>query len=73
VKSDPPELRARAGEVDLKESQDRAIDADEPRIVVDEDALAPPTARIDTRGAPRDNRATRSPRSTWSTMPSAAR
>jgi hypothetical protein len=54
VKSDPPELRARAGEVDLKETQDRTIDADEPRIVVDEDALAPPTARIDTRGAPRD-------------------
>ncbi|HSR98899.1 MAG TPA: hypothetical protein VLM79_17700, partial [Kofleriaceae bacterium] len=51
VKSDPPELRARAGEVDLKESVDRAIDADEPRIVIDEDALSPPTAPIDTRAA----------------------
>jgi hypothetical protein len=42
VKSDPPELYARAGEVDLKHSNDRAIDADEPRIVIDEDALSPP-------------------------------
>src|SRR5262249_13570265 len=33
---------------------DRAIDVDEPRIVIDEDALAPPTGRIDVRGAPRD-------------------
>jgi hypothetical protein len=54
VKTNPPELRARAGEVDLKQTQDRAIDADEPRIVIDEDALAPPTARIDTRPSPRD-------------------
>jgi hypothetical protein len=57
VKSDPPELRARAGEVDLKDAQDRTIDADEPRIVVDEDAFAPPTARIDTRAAPREGAA----------------
>jgi type II secretion system (T2SS) protein E len=49
VKSDPPELYARAGEVDLKTGDDRAIDADEPRIVIDEDALAPATQRIDTR------------------------
>ncbi|HMG20985.1 MAG TPA: hypothetical protein VK607_06695, partial [Kofleriaceae bacterium] len=49
VKSDPPELYARAGEVDLKEGDDRAIDADEPRIVVDEDAFAPPTGRIEVR------------------------
>ena len=49
VKSDPPELKARAGEVDLKAGDDRAIDADEPRIVIDEDALAPPTGRIDVR------------------------
>ena len=40
VKSDPPELKARAGEVDLKSGADRAIDADEPRIVIDQDALA---------------------------------
>jgi hypothetical protein len=53
VKSNPPELQARAGEVDLKAGDDRAID-DEPRIVIDEDALAPPTGRIDVRGAPRD-------------------
>gem|GEM_PF-2003563 len=49
VKSDPPELYARAGEVDLKQGPDRAIDVDEPRIVIDEDALAPTTSRIDTR------------------------
>jgi hypothetical protein len=49
VKSDPPELYARAGEVDLKTGGDRTIDADEPRIVIDEDALSPPTAPIDTR------------------------
>jgi hypothetical protein len=42
VKSDPPELYARAGEVDLKADRDRLIDVDEPRIVIDEDALAPP-------------------------------
>jgi hypothetical protein len=46
VKSDPPELRARAGEVNLKSSDDRAIDADEPRIVIDQDALASTTSRI---------------------------
>ncbi len=44
VKSDPPELYARAGEVDLKIGGDRSIDVDEPRIVIDEDALATPTA-----------------------------
>jgi Type II secretion system (T2SS), protein E, N-terminal domain len=49
VKSDPPELRARAGEVDLKTTGDHEI-VDEPRIVIDEDALAPETAPIDTRG-----------------------
>ncbi len=49
VKSDPPELYARAGEVDLKSGNDRTIDADEPRIVIDEDALAPPTGRVDLR------------------------
>jgi hypothetical protein len=54
VKTDPPELYARAGEVDLKIGGDRSIDVDEPRIVIDEDALAPPTGRIDVRGAPRD-------------------
>jgi hypothetical protein len=54
VKSNPPELQARAGEVDLKAAGDRPIDLDEPRIVIDEDALAPPTGRIDVRGAPRD-------------------
>ena len=43
VKSDPPELYARAGEVDLKTSGDRSIDVDEPRIVIDEDALVTPT------------------------------
>jgi hypothetical protein len=48
VKSDPPELYARAGEVDLKTGIDRPVD-DEPRIVIDEDALSPPTERIDTR------------------------
>jgi hypothetical protein len=48
VKSDPPELYARAGEVDLKTGDDRPVD-DEPRIVIDEDALSPPTQRIDTR------------------------
>jgi hypothetical protein len=57
VKSNPPELQARAGEVDLKAGDDRAIDADEPRIVIDEDALAPPTGRIDVRGAARDGAA----------------
>src|SRR5204863_8211962 len=36
VKADPPELRARAGEVDLTEPKDRTIDADEPRIVSDD-------------------------------------
>jgi hypothetical protein len=50
VKSDPPELQARAGEVDLKAGEDRPINVDEPRIVVDEDALAPETGRIDVRG-----------------------
>jgi hypothetical protein len=54
VKSDPPELRARAGEVDLKETGDRSI-VDEPRIVVDEDALAPQTARIDRRATHPDD------------------
>jgi Type II secretion system (T2SS), protein E, N-terminal domain len=51
VQSDPPELYARAGEVNLKHSNDRAIDADEPRIVIDEDALAPPTRRSEPRDA----------------------
>ena len=55
VKSNPPELYARAGEVDLKAGDDRAIDLDEPRIVIDEDALAPPTGRFDVRGAARDS------------------
>jgi hypothetical protein len=50
VKSDPPELYARAGEVDLKGTSDRTID-DEPRIVIDEDAFSPPTGRIDARAA----------------------
>jgi hypothetical protein len=50
VQSNPPELQARAGEVDLKAGDDRPIDADEPRIVIDEDALALETGRIDTRG-----------------------
>jgi len=44
VKSDPPELYARAGEVDLPTGGDHSIDVDEPRIVIDEDALATPTA-----------------------------
>ena len=57
VQSDPPELYARAGEVDLKVGDDRSIDADEPRIVVDEDALSPPTARIATRPAARGDTA----------------
>jgi Type II secretion system (T2SS), protein E, N-terminal domain len=56
VKSDPPELYARAGEVDLKPTGDRTI-ADEPRIVIDEDALSPPTARIDTRRTTHDDAA----------------
>jgi hypothetical protein len=55
VKSDPPELYARAGEVDLKSGPDRAVD-DEPRIVIDEDALAPETGKIEWRA----ERATRS-------------
>jgi Type II secretion system (T2SS), protein E, N-terminal domain len=46
VKSDPPELYARAGEVDLKQDGDRAIDADEPRIVIDDYALSTPTGLI---------------------------
>ena len=49
VKTDPPELYARAGEVDLKSGGDRSIDADEPRIVVDEDALATPTSLVAIR------------------------
>jgi hypothetical protein len=69
VKSDPPELYARAGEVDLKDGADRAIDADEPRIVVDEDAFAPPTGRIDTRAAlPLPAEPTMSTMSTMSTI-----
>jgi hypothetical protein len=51
VKSDPPELYARAGEVDLKTDGDRSIDADEPRIVVDENALATPPPVPDSRAA----------------------
>ncbi|HEX2689683.1 MAG TPA: hypothetical protein VHN14_23860, partial [Kofleriaceae bacterium] len=54
VKSDPPELYARAGEVDLKPSGDRSIDADEPRIVIDENALAPPTTVQANRAQHRD-------------------
>jgi len=53
VKSDPPELYARAGEVDLKAGGDRSIDVDEPRIVVDEDALATPTSLLAIRAARR--------------------
>jgi hypothetical protein len=45
VRTDPPELYARAGEVDLKADADRAIDADEPRIVIDQDALATAPSR----------------------------
>jgi len=55
VKSDPPELYARAGEVDLRADADRAIDADEPRIVIDQDALA--TASRDSSTGPFDRRA----------------
>jgi Type II secretion system (T2SS), protein E, N-terminal domain len=51
VKTDPPELYARAGEVDLKSSSDRTIDADEPRIVVDEDALVTPTSLVAIQAA----------------------
>jgi len=67
VKSDPPELKARAGEVDLKSGGDRAIDADEPRIVIDQEALTTtsesptesahehPTAPIERRARPRND------------------
>jgi hypothetical protein len=40
VKSDPPELKARAGEVSLDERPDRHVD-DQPAIIIDDDALVP--------------------------------
>lgn len=40
VKTDPPELAARAGEVSLDRRPDRSID-DQPRIIIDDDALVP--------------------------------
>jgi hypothetical protein len=52
VKSDPPELYARAGEVDLKTGGDRSIDANEPRIVIDEDALVTPVSQRAIPAAP---------------------
>jgi hypothetical protein len=54
VKTDPPELYARAGEVDLKTGGDRSIDADEPRIVIDDDALVTPTSLMARQAARRD-------------------
>lgn len=42
VKTDPPELRARAGEVQLATGVDRPVDETGPRIIIDEEALSPP-------------------------------
>ena len=44
VKSDPPELAARAGEVDIDSGPVRPVDLEEPRIIIAEDALAPRSA-----------------------------
>ena len=51
VKTDPPELYARAGEVDLRADSDHEIDADEPRIVIDQDALATSSLHEATTGS----------------------
>jgi hypothetical protein len=40
VKSDPPELKARAGEVSLGARPERAVD-DQPRIIIEDEALVP--------------------------------
>jgi hypothetical protein len=40
VKSDPPELKARAGEVSLDHRPERSVD-DQPAIIIDDDTLVP--------------------------------
>lgn len=42
VKTDPPELAARAGEVDIATGPVRRVDLEEPRIVIDDDAFTIP-------------------------------
>jgi hypothetical protein len=41
AKSDPPELAARFGEVEIRTGPIRRLDADEPRIIIDEEPLPP--------------------------------
>jgi hypothetical protein len=52
VDPDPPELAARAGEVSIATGPLRAVDLDEPRVVISDDALAPPPtmARVEVSG-----------------------
>jgi hypothetical protein len=42
AKTDPPELAARAGEVDIATGPFRSVDLEEPRIIIAEDIEAPP-------------------------------
>ncbi len=51
AKTDPPELAARAGEVNIDTGPVRLIDDDEPRIIIAEDALAPPPSMIETEAS----------------------
>ncbi|MGN6106455.1 MAG: hypothetical protein ACTHU0_15220, partial [Kofleriaceae bacterium] len=46
VKTDPPELAARAGEVSSAGRPDRAIDDDQPRIIIEEDLAPPPQPAV---------------------------
>ncbi len=48
AKTDPPELAARAGEVNIDTGPVRRLDDDEPRIIIAEDALEPPPSMVDT-------------------------
>jgi hypothetical protein len=41
AKSDPPELAARFGEVEIRTGPVRRLDVDEPRIIIDEEPLPP--------------------------------
>lgn len=46
VKTDPPELAARAGEVSSAGRPDRAVDDDQPRIIIEDDLAPPPQPAV---------------------------
>ncbi|MBS1117835.1 MAG: ral secretory system protein domain protein [Deltaproteobacteria bacterium] len=50
VKTDPPELAARAGEVDISTGPVHRIDLDEPRIIIADEAPARPITGADVTG-----------------------